>query len=1251
MIMLRRLLLVILLLCIALMATVAVVAKSERVGSWLFSSLEEWTGGVVVAAGFEGALLGDFRLDQLVIDTGYERIQFSDLSLHTAIGPELALQLSDVYLDALRITISERPENTDKSTGSGGLPVVYIPLRIVVVELALADFDLTVFDQPILVDLEVSSSAEISGSRIEISSLQTALYEQRINASGSLLLAESYPIDVAVETAITQTSPVTVAHVEITDSVVAPRITITSQGWLEGEALVDLPQWKALGKLPISVQMKLGPVADQSFVKLPEEFEQLTVTRLEVDGTYDAGIETAIAADFELPEHQFSGHLSTDLRTNFQRLWLDSFSLIPANSQSVSKITATGELALVEFAADLNIGWQGLAWPLVSPQYQFHRGAITLKGDLSDFTVLGGGDVSVVEVGSAHASVDIHTVESELTINDLALVGEFGELTVDGRANWGERQDIDVDLVLQGFNLALIDPALQSAISGRAKLQATTADSLAAHLAVQHLGGSFRQMPITGSGDVHYGNSCLAVSGLSVSSNESFLTADGSACTNENLEFDFAVVELGDWLIPELSGDIQGSAQLQFGNELAEMAIVLSSQTQYLGYSDQLSLTNASVQASVALNDEAEALSLNVTADKFEAMHIDVNAVNIAVYGSLAAHQFTISHGEVSPQLHGMDVSGSGSFEPFSWQGRIGQIAIHALREWRLNEPFLISASNQDLMVSPFCLLAPGDAKFCAGIDIQARELQSAELEVASVPIAWASPFLPFLSNADNLIATDIRYQFNPSGSEFFGEASLSGDSLTLVSRGGLLMQAPIRDAQISAQLTGDIISVRGDSLLGENGDFSLDAQIVSPLADPQIEAQLAANLSEFDWLDDTLVGVEELAGKLSLQASAEGPLSAPSVTAIAAIQEGSLALNEYGTRLEQFNTRVALTPNWQISVDGSANMGGDIRWRGDLDVETGDLSLQLTGEELRLAQSTKLSVLASPSLQLVSEQGNLTMTGDIDIIDGNYHLDDAPEVVSNSSDVVYVDEQLADDNDSLLPERLALDFNLNIRPGFRVTSEDFFSDVGGNLALKKPFDSSLRAFGTINISAGEYQVYSSRMPIKSGRISFSGGAIDNPTIDIVVEKKVDDVVVGVEVKGTSLDPTVELYSQPYMSDTERLSYLVFETPPSDDTAAQLAFMQATELIGAGTRVNDILGEATFTISPTKASIGRQLNADFWVGFNYYLDSAGQQSTHSNDDNTEFLVRYRVNNNISLEASMGEDQGIDAYYTLETDDP
>jgi hypothetical protein len=57
------------------------------------------------------------------------------------------------------------------------------------------------------------------------------------------------------------------------------------------------------------------------------------------------------------------------------------------------------------------------------------------------------------------------------------------------------------------------------------------------------------------------------------------------------------------------------------------------------------------------------------------------------------------------------------------------------------------------------------------------------------------------------------------------------------------------------------------------------------------------------------------------------------------------------------------------------------------------------------------------------------------------------------------------------------------------------------------------------------------------------------------------------------------------------------------------------------------------------------------VGFNYFLDSAGQQTTHSNDDNTEFLIRYLLNDNITVEASMGNNQGIDLYYTLETDDP
>ncbi|MEQ8800850.1 MAG: translocation/assembly module TamB domain-containing protein, partial [Haliea sp.] len=99
---------------------------------------------------------------------------------------------------------------------------------------------------------------------------------------------------------------------------------------------------------------------------------------------------------------------------------------------------------------------------------------------------------------------------------------------------------------------------------------------------------------------------------------------------------------------------------------------------------------------------------------------------------------------------------------------------------------------------------------------------------------------------------------------------------------------------------------------------------------------------------------------------------------------------------------------------------------------------------------------------------------------------------------------------------------------------------VGGDLSLQQVSGQPLQVFGNLNIVGGEFRAYGQRLLVRQGRISFSG-APENPDLNLRAERQIpaEDVRAGVLVSGTLEAPRISLYSEPALSQTETLSYLV----------------------------------------------------------------------------------------------------------------
>ncbi|MGH8796063.1 MAG: translocation/assembly module TamB domain-containing protein, partial [Caldimonas sp.] len=180
------------------------------------------------------------------------------------------------------------------------------------------------------------------------------------------------------------------------------------------------------------------------------------------------------------------------------------------------------------------------------------------------------------------------------------------------------------------------------------------------------------------------------------------------------------------------------------------------------------------------------------------------------------------------------------------------------------------------------------------------------------------------------------------------------------------------------------------------------------------------------------------------------------------------------------------------------------------------------------------------------------------------------------------------------------------------------------------------------------YAAYGQKLAIDRGQLTFTG-AVENPRLDIEATRPNLDVRVGVAVTGTALIPRVRLFSEPEMSEMDKLSWLVLgrasEGLGRSDTAllqrAALALL-AGENGGGSTNPFSRLGlddvsvrQSDGEVRETIVSLGKQLSRRWYVGYERGLNA----TTGS------WQLIYRVARRFTLRAQSGDDNSVDAIWT------
>jgi translocation and assembly module TamB len=407
------------------------------------------------------------------------------------------------------------------------------------------------------------------------------------------------------------------------------------------------------------------------------------------------------------------------------------------------------------------------------------------------------------------------------------------------------------------------------------------------------------------------------------------------------------------------------------------------------------------------------------------------------------------------------------------------------------------------------------------------------------------------------------------------------------------------------------------------------------------------------------------LSGALDTVAQFSGTLDAPRITGSMRgtdlglrnvlegvnLTDGQLALEFTGdqARIERFSFQGG---DGRLDITGGAELGAQPR-----------LSLQLVAERFRLLGRIDRRVVASGQAGLQLNDRRMQIDGGFTIDEGLIDIGrgDAPTLDSDvrvqrsasaaaaaaAAEPVAAAPARASAAQAATPVQVQMQVKINLGPRLQLRGQGVDTRLSGDVALTTP-GNRLAVNGTVSTVDGRFAAYGQRLEITRGRFIFSGEP-GNPRIDVLAIRPNLDVQVGVLVDGQAQNPRIRLFSDPELSEYDKLSWLVLGRSPDGLGSADTALLQRAAFallsgsgVGPTDKLLDAIGLTDFSLRQTEGdsrdtiiSLGKQLSRRWYVGY-----ERGVQATTGT-----WQLIYRVAQRFTLRAQSGSENAIDLIWT------
>jgi translocation and assembly module TamB len=838
-------------------------------------------------------------------------------------------------------------------------------------------------------------------------------------------------------------------------------------------------------------------------------------------------------------------------------------------------------------------------------------------------------------------------------------VGE-GRLKTRGKISWQHGIEWDAAVAADRFEISTLTPARWN-VHGPVSMTATSSgrrrgNDLRGRVAIDSLSGTIRDRPLRGSGKIALERGVADVSALYLEWGETRARVDGVAGDTLNLDFDIASSNLAAFDSSfagslSLQGEVRGPRKRP-----VVKATVTADSVRVREYA--VHRLDGEVDADLAFASPADVHLLALGAARGETVF---DTVRVEVSGPRDGHRASVSvvQGETRAAL-----ALRGAYADSTWAGWIEDVRFRhkVAGEWQSADRAPVFLSPSRVHVDSLSL-ASESARLSARVHWQRGDSTRAQAELHGFELARFQPYWVEGMKVTGVLEGTIAVSGVP-GQGFNaridvvpgpGEIVFAGKSVEYRGRAtgradatGVFAEVDLDVDQTGAQVAtvNAKMSIPGfvlgrDSLGTQplEGGIDVDCRNIGPVL--TVFAPRLARSS----------------GVLTVHMTPTGTAGNFRMTGRAALEDARIDLPS-GVRLRDTDLELLSDGKGQVTLDGAVTSGGGrvVLQASSARSEKGWVNGTFTaqGERFQVINQPEAQVFVSPDVEVRIEERTATVTGRVFVPFARIETTQVPaSAASRSSDVVFVEDTLA------TKPALKVQTQLRVELGDSVSFSGFglSGRLAGSLAVNDESGRPTQGTGEIQIVDGKYRAFGNELTIDPGRFVFGGGAIDNPGLDVrayrglTAQQNVmtgSGEIVGVNLRGTLRRPEFSVFSNPPMSESEIMSYLVLGRPMSS-SGDQSALASAALLYGMqqGTNVAGGIGKR-FALDDAYVEGGSEAKETAFVAGKYlspklYVSYAAGLFEHTNT----FRARYSLTHRWTLQAESGKDSSTDLLYWFE----
>ena len=766
--------------------------------------------------------------------------------------------------------------------------------------------------------------------------------------------------------------------------------------------------------------------------------------------------------------------------------------------------------------------------------------------------------------------------------------------------------------------------------------------------------GMLRDYPMQLRAAGRYATGTTDLESFVLQSGQSTLEAHGRIGQTLDLTWSVESTDLGS-LSPDAAGRLSANGSTDGPLSKPRLKAVIGGD--HLVYQDY-SIANLTLDADVDLAGKtASRLELELTDASLA--EVVVRSLSVQGSGQPLDHSFNV----VADTARGTaDIKLNGVLADDSWSFRATQatLTFPRLDPWILRDPALGHIRGKQFALENSCW-ASQDATLCAEGFSDAASLETA-VTLEKLPTMYFAPFFPPGLQVEGELSGQASLKRPVSG--------LPAANLRLqTTRGGLTTlgdnDEPVQllefePGDLSLDLDSEGLRFSAAFPLAGQGLIGLEANVgpgAESLMTRPLTGQLTTEVRDVRFASELIPELTRIEGRLAGSAQLAGTLGEPTVTGRIALEDATATLDRPGLTLEDLGIELVGRGSGEITLNAHARSGrGTLTMEGSADLAADPVRarFKVAGTQFKILDTPEAQLWVSPDLALMLEGERLDISGEIQVPRGSIQPKQLPKSAATvSPDQVIIDQATLSTRSS----RYAVNTRIRLILGDKVEFSGFGlkGRFAGNLVLTDKPDKPTTATGELRILDGSYRAYGQNLNVRTGRLLFAGGEVTEPGLDVeAVRQATPDVMVGVRVRGSLKEPNFSLFSDPAMSQSEQLSYLVLGRPLDRGTTTEEQNGVNQASIGLGLASGALLGddfgqrfgldELTVESGPGTTSeqaslmVGKYLSPKLYVS--YGLGIFEPIST--------FRVRYILSSKWSVVGETSATQtGADVFYVIE----